>query len=235
MYRIAIVEDQASDAQRLQNALSQYEQEKQVVFTCKHWKSAENFLEQYDHQYDIIFMDIRLPGMDGMQAARQLRQKDHAVLLVFLTSLAQYAVEGYEVEAIDYILKPITYSALRLKLPRLLRRCATEEKELLIQSVDQYVKLCPRDLLYVEIFDHHIQYMTQNGVIRAYGTLKEVEDALPKEFFRVNNQTIVNLRCVTSVDGDNVTVGGREFSLSRRRKKSFLEALHDSGIPGGGM
>lgn len=128
-------------------------------------------------------MDIRLPGMDGMQAARQLRQKDHTVLLVFLTSLAQYAVEGYEVEAVDYIIKPITYSALRLKLPRLLRRCATEEKEILIQSVDQYVKLCPRDLLYVEIFDHHIQYMTQNGVIRAYGTLKEIEDALPKEFF----------------------------------------------------
>lgn len=105
MYRIAVVEDQENDVQRLQNALHQYEQEKQVTFTCKHWKSAENFLEQYDHQYDIIFMDIRLPGMDGMQAARQLRQKDHAVLLVFLTSLAQYAVEGYEVEAIDYILK----------------------------------------------------------------------------------------------------------------------------------
>ena len=75
MYRIAVVEDQMGDAQRLQNALHQYEQEKQVAFTCKHWKSAENFLEQYDHQYDIIFMDIRLPGMDGMQAARQLRQQ----------------------------------------------------------------------------------------------------------------------------------------------------------------
>ena len=230
MYRIAIVEDQADDAQRLQTVLRQYEEEKQVSFSCVHWKSAESFLEQYDHQYDIIFMDIRLPGMDGMQAARQLRQMDHMVLLVFLTSLAQYAVEGYEVEAVDYIIKPITYPALRLKMPRLLRRCATEEQEIIIESVEKSVKLRPRDLLYVEIFDHHIQYMTQNGVIRAYGTLKEIEDALPSGFFRVNNQTIINLRHVTSVDGENVVLGGREFPLSRRRKKSFMEALHTSGI-----
>lgn len=82
----------------------------------------------------------------------------------------------------------------------------------------------------MEIFDHHIQYMTQNGVIRAYGTLKEIEDTLPEGFFRVNNQTIINLKHVTSVNGENVVLGGREFPLSRRRRKSFLEALHDSGI-----
>lgn len=230
MYRIAIVEDRSSDAQRLQAALQQYAEEKRIGFVCKRWNSAENFLEQYNHQFDMVFMDIRLPGMDGMQAARELRKIDHTVLLVFLTSLAQYAVEGYEVEAVDYIIKPITYPALRLKMPRLLRRCATDEEEIIIESVDQSVKLRPRDLLYVEIFDHHIQYMTQNGVIRAYGTLKEIEDTLPEGFFRVNNQTIINLKHVTCVNGENVVLGGREFPLSRRRRKSFLEALHDSGI-----
>lgn len=230
MYRIAIVEDQLVDVQRFRTALERYAEEKQIGLPCKHYKSAEIFLEQYEHQFDIIFMDIRLPGMNGMEAARKLREIDRTVLLVFLTSLAQYAVEGYEVEAIDYIIKPITYSALRLKMPRLLRRCSTEEQEIIIGSSGQAVKMRPRDLLYVEIFDHHIQYMTQNGVIRAYGTLKEIEDALPVGFFRVNNQTIVNLKYVTNVDGDNVILGERDFPLSRRRRKSFLEALHDSGI-----
>lgn len=230
MYRIAIVEDRQSDVQRFREALEQYAADKQMEFRCKLWSNAETFLEDYNHQYDIVFMDIRLPGMDGMAAARKLREIDHTVLLVFLTSLAQYAVEGYEVEAIDYIIKPITYSALRLKMPRLLRRCTIEEQEIIIGSSDQSVKLRPNDLQYVEIFDHHIQYMTAKGVVRAYGTLKEIEDALPDGFFRVNNQTIVNLRYVTRVDAENVILGGREFPLSRRRRKSFLEALHNSGI-----
>jgi len=230
MFRIAIVEDRPNDAERLQVALSQYAQDKQIEISCTVWESAEAFLDQYKHQYEIIFMDIRLPGMDGMRAARHLREMDHTVLLVFLTTLAQYAVEGYEVEAIDYIIKPITYASLRLKMPRLLRRCSVEEQEIIIQSSEQSIKLRPSELMYVEIFDHHMQFMTQNGVIRSYGTLKEVEDALPENFFRVNNQTIVNLRFVKNVDKENVILDDREFPLSRRRRKGFLEALQSSGI-----
>ena len=230
MFRIAIVEDRPNDAERLQVALSQYAQDKQIEISCTVWGSAEAFLDQYKHQYEIIFMDIRLPGMDGMRAARHLREMDHTVLLGVLTTLAQYAVEGYEVEAIDYIIKPITYASLRLKMPRLLRRCSVEEQEIIIQSSEQSIKLRPSELMYVEIFDHHMQFMTQNGVIRSYGTLKEVEDALPENFFRVNNQTIVNLRFVKNVDKENVILDDREFPLSRRRRKGFLEALQSSGI-----
>ena len=230
MYRIAIVEDQDSDAQRLESALKTYSQEMSVPFSWDHWTSGEIFLQKYRHQYDIVFMDIRLAGIDGMETARRLRRMDSAVLLVFLTSLAQYAIAGYEVEAIDYIVKPLSYPALRLKMPRLLRRCSVDEQEIIISCNDQSVKLSPRHLLYAEIYDHHIQYMTQNGVMRGYGTLKELEASLPKEFFRVNNQTIVNLRHVTRVDGDNVIVGSREFPLSRRRRKSFLDALYDAVI-----
>jgi DNA-binding LytR/AlgR family response regulator len=115
-------------------------------------------------------------------------------------------------------------------MPRLLRRCSVEEQEIIIQSSEQSIKLRPSELMYVEIFDHHMQFMTQNGVIRSYGTLKEVEDALPENFFRVNNQTIVNLRFVKNVDKENVILDNREFPLSRRRRKGFLEALQSSGI-----
>lgn len=74
MYRIAIVEDRPNDAERLQAALSQYAQDKGIEIGCTVWESAEAFLDQYKHQYEIIFMDIRLPGMDGMRAARRLRE-----------------------------------------------------------------------------------------------------------------------------------------------------------------
>lgn len=229
MYRIAIVEDESSDARRLTEALNRFASEKQTEFQCDWHHAAEDFLDQYHYQYDIVFMDIRLPGITGMKAAHKLRDKDHAVLLVFLTSLAQYAVEGYEVDAADYILKPLTYAALKLKLPKLLRKCGNDGREILIEGDDQTIKLHPSELMFAEIYDHHIHFVTQTNTIRSYGTLKEIESKLPDGFFRVNNQTIVNLRFVTSVDASDVVVGGRAFPISFRRRKEFLAALHDTG------
>lgn len=231
MYRIAIVEDQEKDARKLCAALERYAQDKGVQLAYQWFQSASAFLEEYRHQYQLVFMDIRMPGgVDGMSAAHELREMDHAVVLVFLTSLAQYAVESYTVEATDYILKPIAYAALELKLPRILRHCAVREEEVLIQSGGSTTKLRPSEIIYVEIYDHHIQYLTSRGVVRAYGTLKEVESALPAGFFRVNNQTIVNLRCVSSVSGADTVVAGRTFPISRGRRKDFMAALNGVGV-----
>lgn len=226
MYRIVILEDESSDANRLQGYLEQYAQEKGLVFEIAWIKNASEFLDNYRHQYDLVFSDIRMPGIDGMQAAHELRELDHSIVLVFLTSLAQYAVESYEVEATDYILKPITYAALQLKMPRILSRCTAERGEVVVQSGGSTVKLRPGELHYIEIFDHHIQFVTEEGILRSYGTLKEVENSLPEGFFRINNQTIVNLRFVTRVEAMDVSVAGRTFPISRGRRKDFLSSLH---------
>ena len=230
MYRIAVVEDQQSDAKRVMTALEQYAQAKGLHFSVTWIRNASDFLDQYRHQYEMIFMDIRMPGVDGMQAAHELREMDHAVVLVFLTSLAQYAVESYEVEATDYILKPITAAALELKMPRILSHCVVDEGEVVIQSGGSSTRLRPNELYYVEIFDHHIQFVTAIGVLHSYGTLKEVENALPEAFCRINNQTIVNLRFVTRVDSADTVVAGRSFSISRGRRKEFMSALHLAGM-----
>lgn len=230
MYRIAIVEDQAGDERRLVSLLEQYAREENQQFSLTVFHSAMAFLEDYTHHFELVFMDIRLPGLDGMEAAHELRRLDHAVALVFLTSLAQYAVESYEVDAADYILKPVTAAALRLKLPRILARCSQAQAEVVIRSEEGTLRLKANELRFVEIYDHHIHFDTAGGVRRAYGTLKEIERALPDGFFRVNNQTIVNLGCVTRVEGESVTVAGRVFPISRGRRKEFLSALNASGL-----
>ena len=111
MLRIAIVEDHESDAKRLTALLEAYAQKNGKRFAITWIANANTFLDSYQHQYELVFMDIRMPGLNGMMAAHELREMDHTVVLVFLTSLAQYAVESYEVEATDYILKPITACA----------------------------------------------------------------------------------------------------------------------------
>ena len=233
MYRIAIVEDEEQDYLRAQDYLNRYGQEKNISFNIQRYESAEVFLTNYQSQHDIVFMDIRMSGMDGMRAARKLREMDQAVILIFLTSLAQYAVQGYEVDALDYILKPLAYPSLELKLTKALSRCKKEEEEILLTIGTDHIRISADSLLYVEVFEHHLQYKTDQDIIKSYGTLKDVEKMLPqKGFFRLNNQTIVNLRRVKRVNGSTATVGDREFDISRMRKKDFLSEFHRYGING---
>jgi len=162
-----------------------------------------------------------------MEAARKLRERDSTVMLVFLTALAQCAIQGYEVQAAAYILKPVSPSILEMKLRRLLPRCERSERSIALEQAGRQVFISQDDLMLVEIYDHHIQYYTALGIFRDYGTLKKVEEQLPQEtFYRVNNQTIVNLRHVKGIGSENVIVGDREYPISSRRKKGFIEALH---------
>lgn len=228
MLKIAVVEDEQKEAQQLLSHLERYSGERGEELQCRWISSAVDFLESYQRQYDIVFMDIQMPGIDGMRAAERLRAIDSTVVLIFVTSLAQYAIQGYSVGALDYILKPVSYPALALKLQRAVSYCDQHrERAVVINTNDGMVRLSESQIRYVEIYDHHILYHTTQGNYRAYGTLKQVEQVLPeKGFFRCNNQCIVNLNCVTKIDGFNAIVDGKTFTISRLRKKDFLRELH---------
>ena len=95
--RIAIVEDEKSAARALEQAIQRYGTENKVSFTIRVWHDPLLFLEEYQAEYDIVYMDIRMPALSGMETARNLRKMDRMVMLIFVTSLAQYALEGYTV------------------------------------------------------------------------------------------------------------------------------------------
>ena len=231
MVRIAVVEDSEKDAGYLIAFLKRYREEKKVELQWDWVISGDALLADYHMQYDIIFMDIRMQGTNGMDTAQRLRKRDQTVLLIFLTSLAQYAVQGYEVDALAYILKPVTYPALKMKMEKALGRCRSHGPDIRINSGNSIVAVSADELKYIEIFDHHIQYRTASGNLPAYGTLKDVEQSLPETgFFRLNKQVIVNLRYVTRIDGGIATVDGREFQISRKRKKEFLAEYHLYGL-----
>lgn len=228
MLKIAVVEDEQKEAEQLLLHLDRFSRERGEETQCRWIDNAVDFLEGYQRQYDIIFMDIQLPGIDGMRAAERLRAIDSTVVLIFVTSLAQYAIQGYSVGALDYILKPVNYPALVLKLQRAVSYCHQHrDLGIAINTNDGMVRLSESQIKYVEIFNHHIMYHTTQGNYSAYGTLKQVEQALPeKSLFRCNNQCIVNLGYVTKIDGYNAIVDGKAFTISRLRKKDFLKELH---------
>ena len=227
MVRIAIVEDEQEQADRLQSHISRYGEEHQIGTQVTVYSNVITFLEKYQAEYDIIFMDIMMPMMNGMDASRLLREKDDKVMLIFVTSMRQYALQGYDVAAADFIVKPVPYAEFTLKFTRALAKLPkSKSADLLLRTEGGFVRLSAERIRYVEVRGHHCAYHTDTAVYQQYQTMKTVEDALPKEHFaRCNNFLLVNLAFVEKIDNLTVWVAGDPLPISHPRKKPFSDAF----------
>lgn len=129
MYHIAIVEDEKEFSIQLVDYLKQYEKENDVEFKVSVFYDGESILKDYTSDYDAIFLDIQMPGINGMEVAERIREMDEDVVLMFITNMAQYAISGYSVGALDFVMKPISYYTFSMKLGRVLKRVQKKAKE----------------------------------------------------------------------------------------------------------
>lgn len=226
MIKIAIVEDEEKQSLLLQSYLKRYEREHGFAFGVKTFSNAVSFLENYSADYDAVFMDIKMPYMSGMDAAHKLRETDKNVALIFVTSLMQYAISGYEVEALDYVVKPVTYGDFSLKMARLMKKLSEREKNyIIIPTATGKVRILPDDIKYMESRGHHVIYHTANGDYTRYSSLTAAEKELRgQHFFRCNSCYVINLAYVKGIKGYTVTVGENELQISQPRKKALMGA-----------
>ena len=234
MYKIALVDDEYESAEILSRHLETYAKENNALFNVSRFRNGLNFIEEYTPEYDIVFMDIDMPHMNGLEAAGKLREIDSTVVIVFVTFLAKYATRGYKYDALDYMVKPISYASFCITMNRALQRCARKKRETAIlpsSEGDLCIEL--NCLNYVEITNHDITYHTTKGVYKAYGTMRSIEKLLPaRQFSKCNRCYLVNLRSVTRIQGNTVYIGNEELEISRPRKQEFLNALHEYIISG---
>ena len=227
MVNVIIVEDDPQDQAKLTDCLHHMEAEQGERFSLQCYSDPVQFLSEYHGGCDLIFLDIELPNINGVEAARQLREKDPDVLLVFVTNMEQFAVNGYEVDAIDFVVNPINlyrFSSMMRKALRLLSRRG--EKEVVLQSSGSITRLKVSQIYYIEIRDHLLLYHTDQGRLESWGKLSEAEqDLAPYHFARCSSSYLVNLRHVISVDGGNVNVAGTQIPISLRRRKAFLASV----------
>ncbi len=228
MINIAIIEDEAAATEKLIGYLGELSEKCGEEFHTVTFENPLLFLAGYKPNYDLVLMDIELPGIDGMKASRKLRELDKDVALIFVTNMSQYAVEGYQVDAWDYIVKPVLYYDFALKLERAIERIKSRRDCRIQISVDDATKvISTRDLLFVEVANHSLIYHTTQGDFRSTGTLKSIEKKLPAEFAKCNNCYLVNLRYVTGFKGYTVTVGEHELQISHPKRKEFIRALNN--------
>lgn len=231
---ISIVEDDDAFAEVLTRHLIQYQQITKLSFQIARYRNGAEFLEHYRTETDIVFMDIEMPVMDGMSTAHALRKLDTQVVLIFVTNLAQYAIRGYEVDALDYIVKPIAYPQFALKMDKAMRRLPTRDSGYVIPTREGLVRVDCNRIYYVESRDHLALFHTADGVYEARLSLSSAEQSMRSlGFSRPSNSFLVNLRHVQTVKNNQVFIHSQAFSIGRSRRKSFMDDL--SAYLGGGL
>lgn len=227
MTRVAVVEDDAGYRKQLREYLQRYQQEYGETLEVVEFSDGLEIAEHYTPAYDIILMDIQMSNLDGMQTAERIRQQDRTVIIIFITNLAQFALQGYKVEALDYVLKPIRYFAFSQVLQKAVKK--TRERSAYFLHLVQESRMLRLDvskIIYLESQGHSVIYHTEDGDYTERSSLKQLEQKLEgRHFSRCNNCYLVNLARVEQVNQNVVTVSGRELQISRPRRKSFMEAL----------
>lgn len=225
MIRIGLVDDDLNHLELIKSFLDQYEKEKEIRFKIEEFHNGLNFVEDYKGDLDVVFLDIEMPHMDGMTAAKRIREIDSSLGIVFVTNMAQYAIHGYEVNAIDFIVKPVSYYVFTDKLEKAIHFSQKNtEKEYVIQTEDLIVRLNYSQILYVEKDKNYLMFHTDEGQYRTRGTMTALEEKLREEgFSKCISGCLVNLRHVTKMIKDIVWLKDTPLPISRQRKKEFKE------------
>lgn len=227
MLNIAIVDDEAAEREHIRRCLDYLADTKGVRSCVEEFTSADSFLINYEGVYDIIFMDIEFPtGLDGMSAARKLRKMDSTVILIFITNMAQLAIQGYEVDALDFIVKPVDKYTFLLKMTRVLPRVVRQHQECVtIRAEKQMVSLRVGLIRYLEVDGHYVIYHSREGIFSEYITLSAAEKKLNNPaFYRCDRGRLVNMRFITQIGRDTCTVDGVELDIARKQRGQFLRA-----------
>lgn len=217
-YRIAICDDERAEAERLGSVVSDWSRAAGIDCAIDTFSGAEALLSAREDrgEYDILLLDVEMRGMDGIALARRLRADGCRAEIIFVTSHFELAGEGYDVDALHYLIKPVANEKLAEVLSRAAGRLAVEPPSVVIFCDGGTVRLYESDILYVESFLHDIVIHTAAGEYRTKESISAFGDRLSGDFFRTHRSYIVNLRAVVRIGRTSVTLeGGAVIPLAR--------------------
>ncbi len=224
--KVAIIEDNQEALDYYLKYINRYQKEEKVKIELFTYENGADLLKDYNKDFHVIFLDIGLPIMNGLEVANKIREVDESVLIVFVTNLPQYAIEGYKVNALDFLLKPVTYSDFQIEMKKIERNLKLKKKNYLVLNLKGIVHKIPfTSIIYVEIIHHDIVIHTDSNDYKFRGSLKSIEENLDMQLFsRCNNCYLVNLNYVESIDKNIVILtNNKELLISRNRRKPFLD------------
>lgn len=225
---IAIVENQEEDKNVLESYIRKYQiDSSDYDFNITYFQSGILFVDKYKSNFDIVFMDIAMPQMNGLETAKRLRTVDKNVCLIFITTLAQYAIKGYEVDALDFLIKPVGFDLFSIKLEKAIKRVnKNKESFFVIKTSEEVLKISTSKIIYIESEKHYLNFHTDKGIYKMRGTIDEVKDFFYKNSFAsINRSLIINLLYVEGYTKTDVILKNETLPLSRVYKDEFCRRI----------
>lgn len=228
MIKIAVVEDEKRWSDAFLDYIRRYSAERKMTVSADVFPDGMEFISSYEGGYDLVLMDIAMPHMNGLEAAQRLRATDEYVCLIFITTMAQYAVKGYEVNAFDFLVKPVEYELFKIKMDKVLARIESGgNKSYTVVTASGMRKLPLSDIRYVESAKHYLYFHTTDKEYKMRAVLNDIREFfLSNGFAEVNRSILVNLAFIEGYSAAEVNLfGGETLPLSRIYKTEFLKNL----------
>lgn len=230
-YRIAVCDDREEDWKYLTSIAHRWAEERKHTIELKTFSSAENFLFHYTEQpnFDILLLDIEMPGMNGVELAQNVRRGNDRIQIIFITGFPDFIAEGYEVSALHYLMKPVTYDKLSEVLCRAAEKLKKTEKPILL-SVNGEIRRIPTDqIISVEAFAHTCVITTTDSALETKTNITAIEKILDEaagSFVRCHRSYIVGVRYIKSLSKTDITLDdGTKIPLSRGNYQTVHQAF----------
>lgn len=231
MLRIAICDDDINgrDALHIQVENTLLEESEKIVYEFTSGQTAVNWLMKHPGEVDLLFLDVEMPGLNGMETAEKIREFDENIMLVFVTGYTDYVFDGYRVGALDYIIKPADKKRLHDVMCRVRGLLFRKSEETFVfQNTEGTYRFSYKEILYFYSERRQVTVVTEKGDFSFYGKLNEVEERTGEDFVRIHQRYLVNGKKVAYIGGTSVYIGEgekeRELPISRSlREKASAE------------
>lgn len=227
--KIAICDDEQNQIEYITSLVTLWSAKEGHSCEIRTFESAEAFLFEYedDKAYDILLLDVEMKNITGIELAKRIRKDNNRAEIVFITSHFEFVGEGYEVDALHYLVKPISEDKLSQVLTKAAEKLSVEPPSVVISCEGETVKLYESDILYAESFLHYIVIHTKDKEYRIKESISAFEDRLSDDFYRIHRSYIASLKHITRISRSSINIGKIEIPLSRGKyddiNRAFIE------------